>query len=137
MDFIKDCLRTESTQFCNLEDGAGIDYNKERLLHACMGMQTETAEFTDALKKSLFYGKTLDTVNLKEELGDLLWYVSIAMDELGTTYEAEMQRVINKLKIRYPEKFTEEDATNRDLVAERKLLEEYKWMQERKPKKNN
>ena len=126
MDFIKDCLRTESTQFCNLEDGAGIDYNKERLLHACMGMQTETAEFTDALKKSLFYGKTLDTVNLKEELGDLLWYVSIAMDELGTTYEAEMQRVINKLKIRYPEKFTEEDATNRDLVAERKLLEEYK-----------
>ena len=126
MDFIKDCLRTESTQFCNLEDGAGIDYNKERLLHACMGMQTETAEFTDALKKSLFYGKTLDTVNLKEELGDLLWYVSIAMDELGTTYEAEMQRVINKLKLRYPEKFTEEDATNRDLVAERKLLEEYK-----------
>ena len=126
MDFIKDCLRTESTQFCNLEDGAGIDYNKERLLHACMGMQTETAEFTDALKKSLFYGKTLDTVNLKEELGDLLWYVSIAMDELGTTYEAEMQRVINKLKLRYPENFTEEDATNRDLVAERKLLEEYK-----------
>lgn len=126
MDFIKDCLRTESTQFCNLEDGAGIDYNKERLLHACMGMQTETAEFTDALKKSLFYGKTLDTVNLKEELGDLLWYVSIAMDELGTTYEAEMQRVINKLKLRYPEKFTEEDATNRDLFAERKLLEEYK-----------
>ena len=126
MDFIKDCIRTESTQFCNLEDGAGIDYNKERLLHACMGMQTETAEFTDALKKSLFYGKTLDTVNLKEELGDLLWYVSIAMDELGTTYEAEMQRVINKLKLRYPEKFTEEDATNRDLFAERKLLEEYK-----------
>lgn len=125
-NFIEDCLRTESTRFCNLEDGEGKDYNKERLIHACMGMQTETAEFTDALKKSLFYGKTLDTVNLKEELGDLLWYVSIAMDELGTTYEAEMQRVINKLKLRYPEKFTEEDATNRDLVAERKLLEEYK-----------
>ena len=125
-NFIKDCLRTESTRFCNLEDGEGKDYNKERLLHACMGMQTETAEFTDALKKSLFYGKTLDTVNLKEELGDLLWYVSIAMDELNTTYEAEMQRVIDKLKLRYPEKFTEEDATNRDLVAERKLLEEYK-----------
>ena len=125
-NFIEDCLRTESTRFCNLEDGEGKDYNKERLIHACMGMQTETAEFTDALKKSLFYGKTLDTVNLKEELGDLLWYVSIAMDELGTTYEAEMQRVINKLKLRYPEKFTEEDATNRDLFAERKLLEEYK-----------
>lgn len=122
-NFIKDCLRTESTRFCNLEDGAGIDYNKERLIHACMGMQTETAEFTDALKKSIFYGKTLDVVNLKEELGDLLWYVSIAMDELGTNYEAEMQRVIKKLKARYHEKFTEEKAENRDLKTEREILE--------------
>ena len=122
-NFIKDCLRTESTRFCNLEDGEGKDYNKERLLHACMGMQTETAEFTDALKKSIFYGKTLDVVNLKEELGDLLWYVSIAMDELGTNYDAEMQRVINKLKSRYPEKFTEEKAENRDLKTEREILE--------------
>ena len=123
-NFIKDCLRTESTRFCNLEDGDGKDYNKERLIHACMGMQTETAEFTDALKKSIFYGKTLDIVNLKEELGDLLWYVSIAMDELDTNYDAEMQRVINKLRSRYPEQFTEEKAENRDLQKERKILEE-------------
>ena len=122
-NFIKDCLRTESTRFCNLEDGDGKDYNKERLIHACMGMQTETAEFTDALKKSIFYGKTLDIVNLKEELGDLLWYVSIAMDELGTNYEHEMNRVIMKLKSRYPEKFTEEKAENRDLKKEREIIE--------------
>lgn len=124
INFIEDCMRTESTRFCNLEDSEGKDYNKERLLHACMGMQTETAEFTDALKKSIFYGKTLDVVNLKEELGDLLWYVSIAMDEIGTNYGAEMQRVINKLKSRYPEKFTEENAENRDLKKEREILEE-------------
>ena len=86
-------------------------------------MQTETAEFTDALKKSIFYGKTLDIINLKEELGDLLWYVSIAMDELGTNYEHEMNRVIIKLKSRYPEKFTEEKAENRDLKKEREILE--------------
>lgn len=122
-NFIKDCLRTESTRFCNLEDGEGKDYNKERLIHACMGMQTETAEFTDALKKAIFYGKTLDVVNLKEEIGDLLWYVSIAMDELGTNYEHEMERVIEKLKARYPEKFTEEKAENRDLKTEREILE--------------
>ena len=123
-NFIKDCLRTESTRFCNLEDGEGKDYNKERLIHACMGMQTETAEFTDALKKSIFYGKTLDVVNLKEEIGDLLWYLSIACDELGTTLEAEQDRVINKLKLRYPEKFTEDKAINRDVKAERVLLED-------------
>lgn len=122
-DFIKNCIRTESTKFCNLEDGEGKDYNKERLIHAAMGMQTETAEFTDALKKAIFYGKTLDVPNLKEELGDLLWYVSIAMDELGTSYEQEMARVNKKLKARYPEKFTEEKAENRDLKKEREILE--------------
>ena len=122
-NFIEDCLRTESTRFCNLEDSEGKDYNKERLIHACMGMQTETAEFTDALKKAIFYGKTLDVVNLKEELGDLLWYVSQAMDELDTTYEIEMSRVIRKLKARYPEKFTEENAENRNLTKEREILE--------------
>ena len=123
-DFIKNCIRTESTKFCNLEDGEGKDYNKERLIHAAMGMQTESAEFTDALKKSIFYGKTLDVPNLKEELGDLLWYVSIAMDELGTSYEQEMARVNKKLKARYHEKFTTEKAINRDLQKERKILEE-------------
>ena len=87
-------------------------------------MQTETAEFTDALKKSLFYGKPLDTVNLKEELGDLLWYVALAMDELGTDFETEMARVIAKLEARYPEKFTTDKALNRDLDTERAILED-------------
>ena len=122
-NFIQDCIRTESGNFCELRDKDGNSYNRERLIHACMGMQTETAEFTDALKKAIFYGKILDTTNLKEELGDLLWYVSIAMDELGTSYEVEMSRVIRKLKSRYPEKFTEEQAENRDLKREREILE--------------
>ena len=122
-EFIELCLRTESTNFCDL---VGMDervYSKERLLHAMMGMQTETSEFTDAIKKSLFYGKKLDVVNLKEELGDLLWYVSIAMSELGTDYNTEMTRVIEKLKIRFPDKFTNKNALNRDLDSERELLE--------------
>lgn len=121
--FIEDSMRTESSEFNMLVDQDAKIYHKERLIHAAFGMQTETAEFTDALKKSLFYGKVLDVTNLKEELGDLLWYVAIAMDELDTDFETEMQRVINKLKVRYPEKFTNELAENRDLDAERQELE--------------
>ena len=34
-----------------------------------------------------------------------------------------LQNNIDKLKVRYPEKFTEECAINRDLVAERAELE--------------
>ena len=28
----------------------------------------------DALKKHIYYGKSLDVVDLKEEVGDLMWY---------------------------------------------------------------
>lgn len=122
-NFIKDSVRTESSFFKELEDGEGLDYSKERLIHAQMGMQTECAEFTDALKKSLFYGKKLDAVNLKEELGDLMWYMAIAMDELGTDFQTEADRVIKKLKHRYPKEFTKDKAENRDLDTEREILE--------------
>lgn len=121
--FITDSIRTESSQFNNLTDIDNNTYKQSRLIHAQMGMQTEVAEFTDALKKSLFYGKPLDIINLKEELGDLMWYMAIAMDELGTDFTTEGNRVISKLKARYPEKFTSHKAENRDLKQEREILE--------------
>ncbi len=123
LNFKDEAMRTESSEFNMLVDNDANIYKRERLVHAAMGMQTETAEFTDALKKSLFYGKPLDVTNLKEELGDLLWYVAIAMDELDTDFDPEMDRVINKLKVRYPEKFTRDAAEVRDLDAEREVLE--------------
>ena len=116
--FIQDCIRTESTEF-NIESR-----DDQRLLHAAIGMQTESAEFSDALKKHIFYGKELDKVNLKEELGDMLWYMSIAFSALGTTFEEEQARVIKKLKTRYPDKFDSVKAEFRDLGQERKVLEE-------------
>ena len=122
-DFIGKALRTESTAFNPLVDAKGNTYSTPRLVHACFGMQTETAEFTDAVKKSLFYGNPLDTTNLKEELGDALWYIAIAMDELDTNFETEMLRVIKKLKVRYPDKYSDLLAENRDLMAERTVLD--------------
>lgn len=116
VDYIKQAIRTESAVF-NMESG------DDRLLHSGIGIATESGEFLDALKKHIFYGKPLDRTNLKEELGDLLWYVAIACDELGATFE-ELQEVnIAKLTARYPEKFSLERAENRDLETERKILE--------------
>lgn len=112
--FIKDAIRTESPNFFA---------PNQRILHAAIGCVTESGEMLDALKKSIFYGKSLDVVNVKEEAGDILWYLAILFDELGTDFETEMERVINKLKTRFPEKFTEDNAFNRDLTTERKVLE--------------
>lgn len=94
-----------------------------RMLHAAMGLSTEAGEFVDMLKKHIFYGKPLDLVNAKEEIGDSMWYVAIAIDVLKTTLDDVMTVNINKLKARYPEKFTEFHAENRDLTTERSILE--------------
>lgn len=115
-NYVQQALRTESAIF-NVENG------DDRLLHAGIGVATEGGEFLDALKKHLFYGKPLDRTNLKEEIGDLFWYLAIACDELGTTFEEVQATNIAKLTARYPDKFTEDKAENRDLGAERKILE--------------
>lgn len=87
-----------------------------------MGLVTESGEMMDAFKK-LYYGKPIDRTNIIEELGDVMWYVSRMCDILGVTLEQVMAINIAKLTKRYPEKFTEEAALNRDLDGERKILE--------------
>jgi NTP pyrophosphatase (non-canonical NTP hydrolase) len=78
----------------------------------------------DALKKYVFYGKPLDTVNLMEECGDICWYLAIILHELGYTWAEVWKRNIEKLKARYGDKFTETRAEDRDLEKEREILEE-------------
>ena len=80
-------------------------------------------ELMDAFKRKLFYGKELDVVNVKEEVGDLMWYVAILLRELDLGFQELLQLNIDKLKARFPEKFTESDALNRDLDKERMILE--------------
>lgn len=94
-----------------------------RLLHAAMGLCTESGEFMDMMKKHILYGKDIDEPNLKEELGDLEWYIALAIDELKTTFGIVFETNIEKLRARYPNKFTEHHALNRNLDKERKILE--------------
>lgn len=100
------------------------DPNTIRLLHAGMGLVTEAGEYMDCLKKFIFYGKPLDKVNLREELGDVSWYARIAASALGDTFIGIIFTNIKKLLARFPEKFTEHQANVRDLNTERKILEE-------------
>lgn len=93
-----------------------------RLLHGAMGCNTESGELLDAMKKHIFYQKPLDTNNIREELGDLMWYIAIICNEMGWRLEDVMQINIDKLHTRYPEKFTSKHATQRDLFAEQQVL---------------
>lgn len=93
-------------------------------LHMALGMSTEAGEFLDVFKKKLAYKKDIDYINLKEELGDQMWYIANFCNLQGWNMEDVMDINLNKLKARFPEKFTEEKALNRDLVKERQILEQ-------------
>ena len=121
-EYIQNAVKTESRDFDAI--GARLQsVQNQRLLHAGIGLATEAGEFLDALKKHVFYGKELDTVNLREEMGDVFWYCAIIADELNVDFAEVMERNIAKLKARYGEKFTEERANTRDLNSERQILE--------------
>ena len=121
--YIKDATRTESNNFEAIAERMK-DHGTICLMHGAIGLTTEAGEFIDALKKHVYYGKELDRVNLAEEMGDLFWYLAIIADELKVDFESVMKTNIDKLRARYGEKFSEEKAENRDLQAEREILEQ-------------
>ena len=45
--------------------------------HATLGLIGEIGELCDAIKKHEIYNQELDIVNVKEELGDILYYVAL------------------------------------------------------------
>lgn len=52
------------------------------LEHAYIGMVTELGEIATSIKRALIYGKGFTPeilMNLREEIGDLLWYCALAM----------------------------------------------------------
>jgi len=53
------------------------------MLHLRSGIFTEKGEIIDVFKKKLAYDKNFDIVNIKEEIGDAMWYVSLMMSISG------------------------------------------------------
>lgn len=121
-EFLLNQERTESKDF-DLIYTRLKDVDSIRILHSSLGLVTEAGEFADATKKYIFYGKKFDTINLIEELGDLFYYMALACNVLGVSFEEVMQINANKLKKRFPEKFEEQLAINRNVDSERKILE--------------
>jgi NTP pyrophosphatase (non-canonical NTP hydrolase) len=91
-----------------------MDEEDRDFLHAALGVATESGEVVDIIKKHLYYGKEIDMVHLKEELGDLLWYITLCLDTLGSTLEEAIETNMEKLEKRYPNsKWSKERALNR------------------------
>lgn len=99
------------------------DQKTKNLLHAAIGLSTESNEILDHMKKVVFYGKELDPVNLMEEIGDQFWYIAILLRELDFDLYEILRKNIEKLYARYGDKFSEDAALVRNLKLERDVLE--------------
>lgn len=92
-------------------------------LHMAIGLATEAGEILDTFKKTFAYGKELDVVNIKEELGDSFWYMFNLMRMLGLDFEEILSLNSDKLRARFKNGYSKQEALNRDLENERKILE--------------
>lgn len=86
------------------------------LVHAALGMATEVGEFTTNVKRAAIYDKPIDEKmreELFEELGDIMWYVALAATKLGVALELICEANIDKLRRRFPDKYSNEAAEAR------------------------
>lgn len=91
-------------------------------IHGVLGLITEVGEIAENMVAHLTGAS--DTVNLVEETGDVKWYLALLLNRVAQVpWNADEMINIQKLRKRFPDKFTEENAVTRDLFAEREVLE--------------
>ena len=84
------------------------------LIHSALGVTAEAGEFSDLIRKAIFYDRPLDKDHAVKELGDVCWYIALACNTLGVSFEEIMETNINKLNARYSSgSFTAEEANNK------------------------
>ena len=100
---------------------AEITPEKCALLHALLGLASEVGEIADTIKKHVIYGQPLNIHGdggIKEESGDLLFYVKDLIQRCSlTTGEVEGFN-IEKLQKRYPLGYSDKSAKERADKAE-------------------
>jgi hypothetical protein len=95
-----------------------------RLLHAVIGLMGELGEVASVLQKWLWYGKPFSDAEIQAKLadegGDAQWYLAELFNAIQVPMETVMGANIDKLKVRYPEKYTDQKAADesRDRKAE-------------------
>lgn len=93
-----------------------------RILHGVLGIATESGELVEALIK-MVDGQDADRINIMEEVADVSWYQALLSDALNFDMDEANEKVIDKLMKRFPDRFNEDQAKNRNLDVERATLE--------------
>lgn len=111
-------LTANDFQRAAMRTASGMNYDNAGenglLLNGLMGLNGESGECIDIMKKHIFQGHELDREHLIEELGDVAWYLAVCCEGLGVSLEEVMEKNIEKLRARYPEGFDKARSINRN-----------------------
>jgi len=123
-DYQLAAMRTKADQQLILDRLCRLGSPAMQLDNAVTGLSDEVGELNAARKKWIEYGQELDRLNVKEEVGDCLWRLAQICDAVDLSLQECAEGNINKLKKRYPEKYTDLLAVeaNRDREVEREAL---------------
>ena len=83
------------------------------LLNGVLGASGEAGELADLLKKELFQGHLHDRDHYIKECGDVLYYLVMIAEALGTTLEGIALVNNRKLWERYPDGFSVDKSLHR------------------------
>lgn len=88
---------------------------REHLMNGILGLAGETGECADLVKKHFYQDGRKIIDNLKDEVGDCLWYVVEVASAMGWTLEEVAQHNVDKLRKRYPEGFSADRSLHREV----------------------
>jgi NTP pyrophosphatase (non-canonical NTP hydrolase) len=93
--------------------------HQAHMLHMAVGVSGEAGELLDAVKKHCVYQKQIDLDNIKEEAGDILFYLTGLLNELDMSLEDCINANADKLSRRYASgRYSNEQAIARADKAE-------------------
>ena len=87
----------------------------DQLFNGILGLAGETGECADLVKKHFYQDGREIIQNLKDEAGDVLWYVVEVISAMGWTLEEVAQHNVDKLKRRYPAGFDADRSLHREV----------------------
>lgn len=73
-----------------------------------LGLAGEAGEICDLLKKGIFHQHGIDVAKVREELGDLMWYIAAVCTKLDISLDEVLDQNVAKLKRRYPAGYSSE-----------------------------
>ena len=95
-----------------------VDWSlKDQQANAALGLAGEAGEVADLYKKILYHGHQVPALTIVDELGDVLWYLAAVASLEGLSLGDIAAANIAKLRVRYPNGFSQEDSQRRADVA--------------------